>query len=295
MSLPKRKKDINFSKYKSGVKGKDTRADYPYSDFWYDNERVNQIFDDVQKGGGFFPQSVLHEDHDKAFLNFIKEDCKLVTKTTDPVTKQTEEKIVPMFFLNLQRWKEFTKTWNLMNKKKQISMPFITVVRKLEVSRDDDNQFTIPVRRLFPYMYVPTWDGNKKGVDVYRVPQPVPVTMSFEVRLFSTKIRDLNKFNKIILRNFSSNQFYINVNGHYTQLTLESVGDESQIDSIDERRFYQQSYDIKLTGYLIDSEEFKVTPAITRVMTVQEITNGAILPRRIIERRNRLISGSTIQ
>jgi len=291
MSLPKRKKSIFFPKYKSGTKGKDTRSDYPYSDYWYDNERVNQIFDNIQKGRGYFPQSVLHEDYDKAFLKFIEEDCKLVTKMTDPITKQSEDKKVPMFFLNLQRWKEFSKTWSLMDKKKQVSMPFITVVRKLEVSRDENNQFTIPNRRLFPYMYVPTWDGNKKGVDIYQIPQPVPVTMSFEVRLFSTKIRDLNKFNKIMLRNFSSNQYYINVNGHYTQLTLENVGDESQIDSLDERRFYQQSYEIKLTGYLIDADEFKVTPAITRVMSIQEITDGVILPRRLI---NKDISGSTV-
>lgn len=290
MSQPRRKKNLNFSKYKSGTKGKDTRSDYPYSDYWYDNERINQIFDNIQKGRGYFPQSVLHEDHDKSFLKFIEEDCKLVTKMTDPITKQSDDKVVPMFFLNLQRWKEFTKTWTLMDNKKQISLPFITVVRKLEVSRDEENQFTIPNRRLFPYMYVPTWDGNKKGVDIYQIPQPIPITMSFEVRLFSTKIRDLNRFNKILLRNFSSKQYYINVNGHYTQLTLENVGDESQIDSLDERRFYQQPYEIKLTGYLIDSEEFKVTPAITRVMAIQETTNETVLPLR---RTNRPSSGST--
>lgn len=281
MSLPKRKKDIHLYPIREGIHGLESRMPYEYADYWQDNERVEQIFEDIQKGRGYFPQSVLHEDHDKTFIEFIKNDCKLVTTVPDPKRKMIQKKDVPVFFLNLQRWKEFTQTWQLMDNKQVVSMPFITIVRKLDVVKDEKTPYTIPVRRLFPYQYVPTWDGNKKGVDIYKIPQPIPISMVYEVRLFTTKIRDLNKFNKIIHKQFSSLQCYINVNGHYTELILDAVGDESQIDTIEERRFYIQPYTIKLNGYLLDNEEFEVTPAINRVFTVIEAGScGHLLPRQ---------------
>lgn len=289
MSLPKRKKNLHLGPVREGINGLDERMPYEYADYWQDNERVKQIFEDIQKGRGYFPQSVLHEDHDKTFINFIKEDCKLVTNVSDVKRKIVQKRDVPVFFLNIQRWKEFQQTWQLMDNKQMVSMPFITIIRKLDVSSDDKTPHTIPVRRLFPYQYVPTWDGNKKGVDIYKVPQPVPVRMNYEVRVFSTKIRDLNKFNKIMLRNFASLQYYINVNGHYTELILDSVGDESQVDGIEERRFYIQPYTIILNGYLIDNEEFEIKPAVNRVFTVNEVGgNSGLLPRQRIS-----YSGST--
>jgi len=283
MSLPKRKKDFHLSPVREGIHGLDARSTYEYADNWQDNERIEQIFEEVQKGRGYFPQSVLHEDHDKAFIEFIKNDCKLITSVVDQKRKVIQKKDVPVFFLNIQRWKEFTQTWQLMDNKQVISMPFITIVRKLEVTKDENTPNTIPVRRLFPYQYVPTWDGNKKGVDIYKVPQPIPITMTFEVRLFSTKIRDLNKLNKIMLREFASLQRYINVNGHFIELQLETVGDESQIDTIEERRFYVQPYTIKLNGYLIDNEEFEIKPAVNRVFAMTEIGGySGLLPRQLI-------------
>lgn len=281
MTLPKNKKNIHLSPVKEGNHGLENRPTYGYSDYWQDNERVEQIFEEIQNGRGYLPQSVLHEDYDKNFINFVTKDCHLVTSVVDQTRKITTQKDVPVFFLNIQRWKEFTQTWQLMDKKQVISMPFITIIRKLDVSKDENATNTIPVRRLFPYQYVPTWDGNKKGVDIYKIPQPVPITMTYEVRLFSTKIRDLNKFNKIMLTKFSSIQCYINVNGHYTSLILDSVGDESQIDTIEERKFYIQPYTIKLNGYLLDGDEFEKKAAVNRVFMVTE-TGGSkqYLPRQ---------------
>lgn len=290
MSLPKIKKNFHLSPVREGIHGLESRLPYEYADYWQDNDRINQIFSEIQEGRGNFPQSVLHEDHDNAFIRFITDDCKLITEVLDQKKKITQKKDVPVYFLNIQRWKEFTQTWQLMDKKQVISMPFITIVRKLDVSKDENTPNTIPERKLFPYQFVPTWDGNKKGVDVYQMPQPVPITMGFEVRLFSTKIRDLNKFNKIMLTKFSSIQHYINVNGHYTELLLDSVGDESQIDTIDERKFYIQPYTIKLNGYLIDSEEFEITQAVTRVVTLTEVAGGS----RYLPRQQLKYSGGTI-
>jgi hypothetical protein len=60
-----------------------------------------------------------------------------------------------------------------------------------------------------------------------------------------------------------------------------SDNDESQIDTVDERKFYIQPYTIKLNGYLLDSEEFEIKPAINRICTVSEVGgSGRYLPRQ---------------
>ena len=48
---------------------------------------------------------------------------------------------------------------------------------------------------------------------------------------------------------------------------MQSIGDESKIDT-EERRYYQQSYQFQLQGFLLDEEEFEVKPAISRSLVL---------------------------
>ena len=80
-------------------------------------------------------------------------------------------------------------------------------------------------------------------------------------------MRELNQFNKVILQKFTSRQAYTFVKGHYVPMILNSVGDESVVDSED-RRYYQQNYQFQLQGFLIDEDEFEVSPAVSRVVTL---------------------------
>ena len=34
---------------------------------------------------------------------------------------------------------------------------------------------------------VPTWDGQRKGMDIYKIPQPVPVDITYNIKIFCTK------------------------------------------------------------------------------------------------------------
>ena len=40
---------------------------------------------------------------------------------------------VPVIFLTLQRWSEFTKTWQFTDEHKDIQMPFISIVRNPDI------------------------------------------------------------------------------------------------------------------------------------------------------------------
>jgi hypothetical protein len=240
-------------------------------------ERRQEILDGIADNGTFLPRGVLEEDMDQTFLEFINSD-KRVSLTIDG-------KKVPVIFLTIQRWTEFSKTWQFSDKFKNIELPFITIVRKPDIQQGQNQAglWNIPVNRTYTYMKVPTWDGVRRGVDVYKVPQPTSVDMSYEVRLFTNRMKDLNEFNRLIQRAFQSRQCYINVNGHPMPLHLESIGDESNIDDFENRRFYVQLFEMKLLGYILDENDYEIVPTINRQMVTLEIATDKIYNDVIFE------------
>jgi hypothetical protein len=228
-------------------------------------DRRQEILDDISYKGTFLPKGVLEEDMDASFVDFIKSDER-ISMTIDG------EKI-PVIFLTIQRWTEFSKTWQFSDKYKNIELPFITIVRKPDIQQGENQAglWNIPGNRTYTYLKVPTWDGNRKGVDLYKIPQPTSVDMTYEVRIFTNKMKQLNKFNRKIQRAFQSRQCYINVNGHPMPLHLESIGDESNIDDFENKRFYVQMYEMKLLGYILDEDDFEVVPTLNRTVMTLEV------------------------
>jgi hypothetical protein len=216
----------------------------------------------LDKNKSFLPRGVDHADLDSGFVGFVENDLELVV----------EGDKVPVLFLTLSRWREFMKTWQNSDKYKNLKIPFISVVRKPDAQPGTNPaDFKIPVRQTFDYARIPVWDGNKKGVDIHKIPQPVGVDLTYTVRLFTYKMKQLNKLNQKVLQNFASAQAYVNIKGHYFPIMLESIGDESQIDNLDGKRYYVQTYEMKLMGYLVDEDEFEVVPAIERAFVSIEI------------------------
>ena len=198
------------------------------------------ILDDIANQGTYLPKGILHEDMDGEMINYVNNDIDI---------SLAGEK-VPVIFLSIQRWAEFTKTWQYSDINKNIKLPFITIVRKPDpqVGTNYAGSFNVPGRPTFTYMKIPTWDGNIKGYDIYKIPQPISVDITYEVRLFCNRMRDLNKMNRKILTSFSAGEKYIRVNGHPIPLMLDSIGDESVITNLDERKYYVQLYTIKMLG-----------------------------------------------
>jgi hypothetical protein len=83
-------------------------------------------------------------------------------------------------------------------------------------------------------------------------------------------MRELNKFNKIIIEKFASRQAYTEVKGHYIPIVMGDISDESVMD-VEKRKYYIQSYSFTLLGFLIDEDEFEVSPAINRLLQVVEV------------------------
>jgi hypothetical protein len=236
-------------------------------DVWKGTEltkRRQELLDMITKSDTNLPDSILHDDLDKGFLDYIIKNFKV---TTDGKEIPIIEKL-----LTIQRWGEYTNNWTFTDEDNNITLPFIAIIRKPEVQfgTHAGAQRTIPDRAQLFYASVPTWNGTQLGADIYTIPQPVPVDISYTVSIVCTKFRDLNKFNKKVMTNFASRQDYTNIKGHYIPIVLESIDDASPVSTIDGRRFYLQNYNFTLVGYLMDSEEFQVKPAISRLFTMVE-------------------------
>lgn len=225
--------------------------------------RREQLLEFINKDGTYLPQSVLHADLDLGMLEFVKSELKTTVSGKDI-------NVVDKIITN-QRWSQFTETWNFKDPDFNVQLPFITVVRLPEVKygTNPSTQYTIPVRKQFYYATVPTWNGNQKGFDVYTIPQPVPVDLNFQVKILCNRMRELNTFNKNVLQTFSSRQAYTFIKGQYVPIVMNNIVDES-VTEIEKRQYYIQSYDFTMLGYLIDEEEFKVKPAVSRVVQLFE-------------------------
>ena len=226
-----------------------------------------ELLDKINEHGTFLPKSILHADLDGGFLNFVKNDLRVVT----------EGNVIPTtdILITTQNWAQFTQTWNFQDLDKNVSPPFITVVRNPEIKYGSlpSLQWTIPNRKQFYYASVPSFDGDRINLDVYKIPQPVPVDIKYSVKIICNRMRELNALNKTILQKFSSRQAYTQIKGHYIPIIMDNVSDESVMD-VEKRKYYIQSYDFTMMGFLMDEDEFEVKPGVERVFQLYEVTEG---------------------
>lgn len=146
--------------------------------------------------------------------------------------------------------------------------------------------YNIPNRRLFFYAQVPTWDGQRAGMDIYKIPQPIPIDISFDVKIVCNRMRELNAFNKVILEKFASRQAYQVIKGHYIPIVMGDISDESVLD-LNKRKYYIQSYSFTMLGFLIDENEFEVSPAKNRLLQILEVDTRTIRRRKKLDETER--------
>ena len=235
--------------------------------------RREQLLEYINADGTYLPKSVLHADLDRGMLDFVKTELQVVTAGS----------IVPMIdiLITTQNWAQYTETWTFTDMDYNPNPPFITVVRTPEVKygTNPSLQYTIPNRKQFYYASVPTWNGNEQGMDIYTIPQPVPVDITYSVKIVCNRMRELNELNKIVMQKFSSRQAYTFIKGQYVPIVLNNISDESQM-TIDSRKYYIQNYEFTMLGYLIDEDEFEVKPAIQRVTQLMEVETSTRSRRR---------------
>ena len=260
MAIPKRKNDIKI------YKGKELLP------------RRQELLDSITKSDSYLPDPILHDDLDMGMLEFVKNSFKVVS----------DGKQIPIIskILTIQRWAQVMNTWEFSDEDGNLQVPFIGVIRRPDVQpgTNPSIQRTIPDRLPFHYATVATWNGNQMGADVYKIPQPVAIDITYDVTIVCSRLRELNRFNKIVMQKFASRQAYTMVKGHYIPIVLDKIEDNSPIEQIDSRRFYSQNYTFTLLGFLIDEEEFEVKPAISRFFLLNEFMKSSNVKKTTINK-----------
>ena len=259
MALPgKYKKKINLTR---------DRQNTEYTEnFRMESAAAENMKDMIIDKDAYLPRGVMHIDLDAGFKEFV----------TDTMALTLNGERVPVFMMGIQKWNEFSKTWKFSDEYKNVKIPFVNIVRQPDTKPGSNPAliYNVPQGKNYTYAEVPTWDGNRKGYDIYKIPQPVSVDIMYEVRLFCNRMRDLNVMNRKMLTAFSPLERYIRVNGHPIPLIMDSIGDESTISNLEERKYYVQLYTIKMMGYLLDEDDFVVTPAVSRGINFYEISEN---------------------
>lgn len=202
----------------------------------------------------YFPRSIGFEDIDKAVYDwFSTRDIEIEGNTT------------PVFFLTHEKWGEFKKQWQYQDGDQQVEMPFVTI-RRTGIAQGEPLRGRIPQPRRFTTYKLPVYTETGITYRHYRVPQPVRVDMSYEIRVLTHYITDINKINEELLMHFASIQSYLDLDGHKMPMTIDSIGDDSQDQEVGGERILQTLFTVKAAAYIIDEDEFAVIDGANQIV-----------------------------
>lgn len=222
----------------------------------YGMDRIEKLMNDTDEKTKYLPRTILFEDLDRAAFEYVK-DGKLQLAI--------DGETVPAFYLDNDRWGEFSKTWKFADDDKNVPTPYITVRRTNKTPGTRiGNKARIPQPRKFRYMDVPILDNDEVIYLRFKMPEPTNVDMMYEVSLFTKYRVDVNLYDQQVLKNFASKQDYVFVNGTPFPLMLDTIEEANSIENIDGDRFYVSKYSLKLLGFIQDEKEFEITKTLRK-------------------------------
>ena len=111
---------------------------------------------------------------------------------------------------------------------------------------------------------------------LYKMRQPYCVDLLYSLTIVTNKYDLLNKFNETVNNEFKARQCYIRPNDHFLPMIIEDITDESEYN-IDDRKFFSQTYHIKVMAYILNEEDFEVEQLPMRgVFMYEESKNKGI-------------------
>ena len=245
-------------------------------------ERLRFIKDALQDST-FLPKTLDYEDIDKAFKEWV-ESLKIYTN-------ETEKKEFPTYVLfSNQRFSEYTQSWQYTDANKNLILNFKTITRENnpQYGRIQDGMWNIPGEQWFLLKRETVLDDNdtESFLDL-SMKMPTAVDLNFKVSIFTDKYIHLNEFNTLINREFNSRQVYISPNGHDIPMVIDGISDESSYN-IDDRQFYCQSFNIKVMGYIITKDDYRITHAPKKMSLSPFVfsSNGSMTVNEIIDEQD---------
>lgn len=216
----------------------------------YGMERIETLMRETDTNTKYLPRTILLEDLDQALFNYVNDDgMKAVI----------DNKSVPSFYLDNDRWGEFSKTWKFTDNDKNVPTPYITVRRiDKQIGTRLGSKYRVPQPRKFRYLDVPILDDGQVIYLRFKMPEPTNVDMIYEVALFTKYRVDVNQYDEQVLKNFASRQEYLNIKGNPVPLLFEGFAESNPIENIDGDRFFVSKYALKILGFIQDEKEFEI-------------------------------------
>ena len=240
----------------------------------FGTERRRNMSKMILERGTPFPKPIEYSDIDESFYKWVDEKIRIVY----------DGKKLPTYKLySTQRLSEYLQTWDKQDETGNPIINFKTVTRELNPQKGENqgNYFNIPGHKNFAMFYVPVLQENgTEAFDKYTMKQPFAVNFLYSVSIISNKIEIINEMNEQMHYEFSAIDCYISPNDHPMSMTLEDVSDESEY-TIDDRKYYSQTYKVKVRGYIIRREDYKVERIPSRlVMTSHDSDAAGIINRK---------------
>lgn len=224
----------------------------------YGKERRRNMSKIVLEHQPHFPKTLNYEDIDLAVVDWVDNSFDL---TFDGKRLNTYK-----LFSN-QRISEYGQTWQNLDEKGNLDINFKTITREPNPQKGEmfGGNYTIPGNITFPIFNVKNVDENgMEYVERYSIKQPFAVNLIYTVGVFTNSYKILNEMNTLIHQQFKSLEKYIFPNGFAIPMELNSVSDESEY-TIDDRKYYSQTYQIKVMSYIIRESDYVVTKIQSRV------------------------------
>jgi len=230
----------------------------------YGMERIEELMRMTDAKTKYLPRTILMEDLDQALFDYVNLDGLKLT---------IDSKIVPTFYLDNDRWGEFSKTWKFMDNDKNVPTPYITVRRiNKNIGTRLGTKYRIPQPRKFRYLNVPILDEGEVIYLQLKMPEPTNVDLVYEISLFTKYRVDVNQYDEQVLKNFASRQDYLFVKGNPIPIIFEGFAESNPIENIDGDRYFVSKYAIKVMGFLQDEKEFEISKSVRKTKIGYTIT-----------------------
>lgn len=246
----------------------------------YGTERRRNMSKLILEKGTPLPKPIEYSDIDQAMYDWVDKKINL----------EYNGKRVPTYKLySTQRINEYIETWKEIDDTGNPSVNFKTITRDNNPQKGEiyGGYFNIPGHKDFAMFYVPVLQENgTEAFDKYTIKQPFGVNFTYNVQIVTNKMELVNKMNETMLYEFNAITCYLFPNEHPMSMTLEDISDESEY-TIDDRKYYSQTYKIKVKGYIIRREDFSIERIPSRfVMSSHDSDSFGDVNRRKNNRRD---------
>lgn len=246
--------------------------DHPYVKHAYGVERRRNLAKEALQEGTILPKTLKYDDIDNAFKDFVENGLEI---------NHDGKKLPTMMLLSNQRFSEYAQSWQYVDNDRNIIMNFKTVTRDPNPMPGDNQggNWNIPGERFYPIAKVPVLDKNgTESWIIYKMKQPYCVDLLYQVSIFTNSYQLLNEFNSKVNDKFKARQCYIRPNGHFLPMIIQNISDESEYN-IDDRKYFSQSFDIKVSAYIINEEDLSVSQIPMRKMVFFNSTKKKNKPK----------------